>query len=637
MQRKTSMHLLAIEGLKKSYGERVLFQDISFGIETGDKIGIIGINGTGKSTLLKVIAQKEVADEGKILKASGMHIEYLDQDPEFDENATVLTEVFRSDSPAIEVVRDYELALMETKEEPNNETAQKRLIQLTAKMDELDAWQIESDAKIVLTKLKIVDFNKPIKSLSGGQKKRVALARVLISRSDLLILDEPTNHIDSETIAWLEDYLAKRNGALLMITHDRYFLDRVTNRIIELDKGRLFSYQGNYTLFLEQKAAREEREEASERKRQNILRRELAWLKRGAKARTTKQKARIDRYHTLNNEEAIVKDQDIEINVGVSRLGRKIIELNSIGFSYEEQPIIEDFSYTLLRDDRIGIVGKNGSGKTTLLNIIAGELLPSSGTIDVGQTVKIGYFSQDITDMDERLRAIEYIKEEAHYITTKDGTTISAKELMENFLFPGHLQWTPIAKLSGGERRRLFLLRVLMGAPNVLLLDEPANDLDINTLSILEDYLENFQGAVICVSHDRYFLDRVIDKVFAFEGTGKIAQYIGGYSEYADNLEQVEESKIVPENKTIKPIESKPIKEQKVKLTFKEQREYQDIEGVIAEVEGELKAIEAQINGAGSNFELLNDLTKRKENLDDRLLELVERWGYLSEIAEAAK
>ncbi|MEL7635782.1 MULTISPECIES: ABC-F family ATP-binding cassette domain-containing protein [Sporomusa] len=632
------MNLLAIENLTKSYGERVLFGNVTLGIDDGDKIGLIGVNGTGKSTFLKIIAGVDTADFGKITASSGIKVEYLPQNPEFDAQATVLEQVFRGHSPVMQVLRDYEQALLEAQCCPDDTVRQKRLISLTQQMDTQNAWQLESDAKIILTKLGITDFTAIVSTLSGGQRKRVALASALINPADVLILDEPTNHIDNDTVAWLEQYLAKRKGALIMITHDRYFLDRVTNRIIELDKGKLYTYTGNYSNFLELKAEREDQQEASERKRQNILRNELAWIRRGAQARSTKQKARIERFEQLSAQTPDGRQGQIEITAGASRLGRKIIEMEHIGQAFEASTLINDFSYIVLKDDRVGIIGPNGSGKSTLLNIIAGRLIPNQGQVEIGQTVKIGYFSQESTEMNQDLRVIEYIKEEAHFLPTADGGTLSAAQLLERFLFPPNLQWTPIAKLSGGEKRRLFLLRVLMSAPNVLLLDEPTNDLDIQTLSILEDYLDDFPGAVIVVSHDRYFLDRLVEKIFAFEGDGRITQYPGNYSDYQDRVSMLEaEALSADKNKNTADkkvaAQDKP-KERPRKLSFKEQREYEQIEEVIAGVEQELSQVAHAINTAGSNFELLQELATKQQELELRLNELLDRWTYLNELVE---
>lgn len=629
------MNLLSIENLAKSYGERVLFQDVSFGIDEGDKLGLIGVNGTGKSTFLKTIAGLETADTGKIIKGNAVRIEYLAQIPDFDAHATVLEQVFKGCSPVMQVIREYERALGEVQREPEHREWQQKLIRLTQQMDANDAWQLESDAKSILTRLGISDFSAVVSTLSGGQRKRVALAGALINPADLLILDEPTNHIDNDTVAWLEQYLHKYKGALLMITHDRYFLDRVTNRVIELDKGKVYTYTGNYSEFLELKTEREEQQEASERKRQNLFRKELAWIRRGAKARTTKQKARIDRFEQLSAEKADVSNGKLEIAIGASRLGRKIIELEHVGKSWGDTTLIQSFSYNLLKDDRVGIIGPNGSGKSTLLNMIAGTLIPDYGRVEVGQTVKIGYFSQESAEMDDNLRVIDYIKEEANIIPCADGGSISASQLLERFLFPPSQQWMPIAKLSGGEKRRLFLLKILMGTPNILLLDEPTNDLDIQTLTILEDYLDDFPGAVIAVSHDRYFLDRVVEKVFAFEGNGVIRQYTGGYSDYLEKSKVVETGiREKEKNAAEKPVVPEKQKERPRKFTFKEQREYEQIDDIIAGVEQQLQDIITDINCAGSDFVRLQELVGVQQQLEKQLDELLERWTYLNELAE---
>lgn len=628
------MNVLSIENLTKSYGERVLFADVTFGVDEGDKIGLIGVNGAGKSTFLKLVAGVEQADAGKITKGSSVEVRYLPQNPEFDEAATVLEQVFNGYSPVMKVIRDYELALAEAQSQPQNRAAEQQLIRLSQQMDSHDAWQLESEAKAILMQLGIAEFSAPVGTLSGGQRKRVALASALINPCELLILDEPTNHIDNDTVAWLEQYLANRKGALLMITHDRYFLDRVTNRIIEIDKGKLYTYSGNYSKFLEAKAEREEQQEASERKRQNLLRNELAWMRRGARARSTKQKARIERFEELNSQSTDLNEAKLEISVASSRLGRKIIELENISQQFAAKAVIADFNYIVLKDDRVGIIGHNGSGKTTLLNIIAGRLVPDNGVVTTGQTVKIGYFSQENAQMDDTMRVIEYIREEANSIATADGETISAAQMLERFLFPPQLQWMPIGKLSGGEKRRLYLLRILMSAPNVLLLDEPTNDLDIQTLTILEDYLDHFAGAVITVSHDRYFLDRVVDKLFVFTGNGQITQIPGGYSDYLAAKK--------PDTAPVAAVEKKKSsyekpKEQLRKFTFKEQREFEQIDETIAEVEQALQQVSNAINSAGSNFELLEQLVKQQQELERSLEELLDRWTYLNEIAEEMK
>ncbi|MDT8903604.1 ABC-F family ATP-binding cassette domain-containing protein [Anaeroselena agilis] len=628
------MNLLSIENLAKSYGERVLFTNVSFGVDEDDKIGLIGVNGTGKSTFLKVIAGLEPADGGKVTRGSGVRVGYLPQNPALDAGSTVLAQVFIGSTPVMRLIREYEQALEAVNTHPGDPERQKTLIALSQQMDAQNAWQVESDAKAILTKLGISDFAANVGTLSGGQRKRVALASALVNPADLLILDEPTNHIDNDMVAWLEQYLHAYKGALLMVTHDRYFLDRVVNRIVEIDKGQLYTYGGNYSDFVEKKAEREELQASSERKRQNLYRNELAWIRRGARARTTKQKARIDRFEQLSAQKADLGTNKLEIEAGASRLGRKIIELENIQQMFGDRVFIRDFSYTVLRDDRVGIVGPNGSGKSTLLNIIAGRLAADSGIVEVGQTVKIGYFSQESSDMDEGLRVIDYIKEEANFITVGDGGTISASQMLELFLFPPNVQWMPIAKLSGGERRRLYLLRILMGAPNVLLLDEPTNDLDIQTLTILEDYLDDFPGAVVVVSHDRYFLDRVTDKIFAFEGDGNIRQYTGGYSDFLDKCTPPEnEASQKRSDKDTKPYAPEEAKRPR-RFTFNEQREYEQIDEVIAGVERQLNAVVAQIDAAGSDFEQLQRLVADQKELEGKLDELLERWTYLNELAE---
>ena len=627
--------ILSIENLTKTYGDKTLFENISFGIDEGDKIGIVGVNGTGKSTFIKTIAGLLPADSGNLIKAKTMRVGYLAQDSELDAENTILMEVFKGTDPLMQVLREYEMLLSISEKAAEDKKIQQQLLNLSQKIDELDGWQIESDAKTVLTKLGIRDYNLKAGQLSGGMAKRVALASALIQPCELLILDEPTNHLDSETICWLEEYLKKAKGALLMITHDRYFLDKDSTKILELDKGKAYTYTGNYTNFLELKMMREEQEEASERKRQNLLRTELAWMRRGAQARSTKQKARIERFEELSNRKVDIQNAKMEMSLGSTRLGKTVIELENVSYEVNGEKIINDFSYIVLRNDRVAIIGKNGSGKTTLLNLIAGKIEPTNGIIKIGQTVKIGYFCQSNVDMDERLRAIEYIREAAHFMTMADGTKLSASQLMELFLFPGNLQWTPIAKLSGGEKRRLFLLRILMSEPNVLLLDEPTNDLDIQTLAILEDFIDNFNGAILFVSHDRYFIDRLADKVFAYEENGKLTQYIGGYLDYKAILDKrAEDNKTVVNEIKTAPKEKPRMIATKRKLSFKEQKEYDEIEAVIASAEGELKAVRSQINMAGADFELLAQLTKDEEQLVKRLENLMERWAYLEEIVE---
>lgn len=629
------MNILSTENLSKSYGMKTLFSQISLGIDENDKIGLIGVNGTGKSTFLKIISGLEEADEGKVTVGGAVEVQYLPQNPDFNPQDTVLEQVFKGYSPVMKLLREYEQVLLGIGHNPEDKGLEKRLIALGQDMDAMNGWQLESEAKSILTKLGITDFEALVSQLSGGQRKRIALAGALIHPADLLILDEPTNHIDNDTVAWLEEYLYKRRGALVLITHDRYFLDRVVNRIIELDKGCLYTYTGNYSNFLELKMQREADQEASENKRQNLLRNELAWMHRGARGRGTKQKARIDRFVELSGEKVDLSQDKVEISAGASRLGRKIVELENVSKTYGERTVITDFSYIVLRDDRMGIVGPNGSGKSTLLNMITRQVIPDSGNVEIGQTVKIGYFSQENADMDENLRVIEYIKEEANFLPTADGGTITASQMLERFLFSPDLQWTPINKLSGGEKRRLYLLRILMGSPNVLLLDEPTNDLDIQTLSILEEYLDEFPGAVIVVSHDRYFLDRVVDKVFAFESDGSIKQYVGGYSDYFEAIQVQTRLESSPE----KAVESKELqvekpKERARKFTFKEQKEYTEIDAVINSVENEIKAVAMRMNDTGSDFSLLQELTGVQQQLEIKLEELMERWTYLNELAE---
>lgn len=619
------MNIISLENICKSYSEKALFNNINLGINEGDKIGVIGINGTGKTTLLKVIAGIESYETGRIIKGSSINIEYLSQNPHFHEEATVLEQVFKGNSPVMTLIREYEKAL-------EDENAKDNLItSLTSKMDSMNAWSIESEAKAVLTKLGITNFNARVGTLSGGQRKRIALASALITPCELLILDEPTNHLDNATIDWLEEYINKRRGALLMVTHDRYFLDRVVNKIVEIDKGNLYTYNGNYENFVQKKLEREDMSRATEEKRQNLLKKELAWIKRGAKARSTKQKARIDRFEKLQDAAVDLTEEKIQISVGGSYLGKKVIEINNINKSYEDRKLIEDFSYIFTRTDRIGIIGPNGMGKSTLINIICNKIKPDSGEIEVGETVRIGLFSQETNHMDENLRVIEYIKEGGEVLTTKEGLKISASQMLETFLFTPSMQWTPISKLSGGERRRLYLLRVLMEAPNVLFLDEPTNDLDIQTLTILEDYLDNFPGAVMAVSHDRYFLDRMAEKIFSFEGYGKIVQYTGNYSDFKESNNNVP---VVELEDKVKSINIERKKDKALKFSYKEQREYDEIDDVIATIELKLEEIESEITNSSTNYSLLQELLEKKEELEKQLEEKMERWVYLNEIAE---
>lgn len=636
------MNIITFENICKSYSEKKLIENLSFGINEGEKIGLIGVNGTGKSTLLKIVAGVEEIESGKITKANKARIEYLPQNPDYDENSTVLEQVFNAESEELNLLGRYSYLLKEIEKNYSDEL-NKELISVQEKIDTMNLWTLENEAKSVLTKLGIDDFTKKVSELSGGQRKRISLASALITPCDLLVLDEPTNHLDNDTIDWLEEYLNSRKGALLMITHDRYFLDRVTNRILELDKGRLFSYEGNYTLFLEKKMERLQLEASMEDKRQNLIRNELKWVKRGARARTTKQKARLQRFDELVNREVIREDEKLDISVGSSRLGKKIIEIKNISKSFDGKKVIDNLEYTLARHDRIGIVGKNGMGKSTLINILNGKLQPDSGTIEIGETVKIGCFSQDDSHMDLNMKAIDYIKEESDYITTADGTKITASMMCERFLFNGTMQHTLIEKLSGGERRRLHLLRVLMGAPNVLLLDEPTNDLDIETLSRLEDYLDEFDGVVITVSHDRYFLDRICNKIFAYEGAGRIYIFTGNYSDYTIYKEiqniQFEEEKSEKEKSEKKEVEAKksPQKnraEKTLKFSFKEQREFDTIDSDIEQLELKISALEDSTYMYSTDFTKLQEIMDEKAELEKELEYKYERWEYLNNLAE---
>jgi len=589
--------------MTKSYTERLLFDNVSFGINEGDKIGVIGINGTGKSTLLKIIAGLEDGDTGNVVKGRTVRIGYLPQTPTFDEDLTILQNVVK-DQKAEEEYRN-----------------------------------LEGEAYAMLQKLGIEDPNASPKNLSGGQKKRAALVRTLLTPADILVLDEPTNHLDNEMAEWLEDYLSRYRGAFIMITHDRYFLDKVVNKIIEIDKGKIYTYPGNYTKFIELKAEREDMELATERKAKSMYRMELEWMMRGARARSTKQKARIERFEALRDRKGIETDGKVEINALASRLGKKTIELNEISKSYGDKKLIEDFTYILLPEDRIGIIGPNGCGKSTLLNIITGKIQADKGLVEVGTTVKIGYFSQENEYMDEKLRVIDYVRETAEYIQTSEGT-ITAAQMCEKFLFTGSMQYSLISKLSGGEKRRLYLLKVLMDAPNILVLDEPTNDLDIQTLTILEDYLETYPGIVVTVSHDRYFLDKIATRIFSFEGNGVIDQYEGNFSDYkiaAQGQEKNNEQDYSYSKTTEKKSASMETWKQrapKLKFSYREQREYETIDEDIAKLELEIEEVDREIEKSSTNYSKLNELMENKEKLEKALEEKMERWVYLNDLAE---
>ena len=595
------MNILNIEHISKVYGEKVIFDDISCGIQEGEKIGIIGINGTGKSTLLRILAGLEEGDEGQVIMQNGVRMAYLPQNPQFPADSTVL---------------DYVADGRWHKE-----------------------WGTESEAGNVLNKLGLTDHQAKISHLSGGQKKRAALARILVNPSDILILDEPTNHLDGEMVSWLEDYLIRFKGVLIMVTHDRYFLDRVSNRILEISHGSLYSYEANYSRFLELKAQREEMELASDRKRRSVLRMELEWAKRGCRARSTKQRARLERLEALKNGTTPLAEQTVEMDSVETRMGKKTILLHHLTKKYQDKVLVNDFDYIVLRGQRLGIIGPNGCGKSTLIRMIAGVVQPDQGEVEVGETIRIGYFAQEVPDMDNNQRVIDYIRDVAEYIPTRDGK-ITASMMLERFLFDSAMQYTPIQKLSGGEKRRLYLLKVLMEASNVLLLDEPGNDLDIPTLTILEDYLSSFNGIVITVSHDRYFLDNVVDRIFAFEGDGHLVQYEGGYTDYVKakqekavhaSLASLEKS---AEDKKKAAKEWKKNRPEKLKFSFKEQKEFETIDDVISSLEEKIENLDQEILKNATNSLKLQELMKEKGDAEALLEEKMDRWVYLNDLAQ---
>jgi ATP-binding cassette subfamily F protein uup len=604
------MNVLTAENLTKAYSERVLLDHVSFSLQAGEKVGVIGINGMGKSTLLRIVAGAEEPDEGVVITGNSIRIGYLPQEPEFGETETVLSAA------------------------------------LCGALRNREDFGKESEAKSMLMKLDFTDLDQPVRELSGGQKKRVALAHVLLQPADILVLDEPTNHLDSAMSGWLEEWLLRFRGTLLMVTHDRYFLDRVSSRIVEVDRGAIYSYPGSYSEYVRLKEERLDMEKASERKRQSILRTELQWLARGARARSTKQKAHIQRIERLQKTEAPAEQKQVEMSSLSSRMGRKTLEASEICKSFGDRILIDHFSYLFLKNDRIGIIGPNGCGKTTLLKILTGKAEPDSGEVSAGTTIKTGYFSQENEYMDLSQRAIEYIRDVAEYVETAEGK-ITASALMERFLFDGTQQWTRIEKLSGGEKRRLQLLHVLMGAPNVLVLDEPTNDLDIRTLTILEDYLDSFSGIVVVVSHDRYFLDRTVRRIFAFEENGKLRQYEGGYSDYLAAREQREaarqEKQAGSEKKEAmagrdaaggNAVRGKTCHEEKLKFSYKEQREFETIDQEIEELEKRIAFLDQEMENASSQYARLTELTAQKDETQQELDRKMERWVYLSELAE---
>lgn len=592
------MLLLSAEKIEKSYGIKPLLEGASLYLSRGDKVGVVGLNGMGKSTLLKIIAGVEQYDSGSITKIPHLVIHYLPQQPDMQAGNTVLQQVFLGASEELRQMKEYE-------------------------------------AKSILTKLGISDFQQDVSTLSGGQKKRVAIASALATPCDLLILDEPTNHLDHHMVAWLEQTLQKFRGALLMITHDRYFLDRVSNKILEVNNGQIYQYESNYSGYLESKAQREEMALSSERKRQSLLRKELQWIQRGVKARGTKSRSRVERFEALREKEALELPQQLEISSVGTRLGKKTIEVNHISKSYGDKVLIQDFSYIVPRNGRIGIIGENGCGKSTLLQLLSGNLSPDTGTVEIGDTVKIGYYTQECKNMDEHQRVIDYIKDGAEWIETINGK-LSAAQMLETFLFRGDMQWNYINKLSGGERRRLYLLRVLMEAPNVLLLDEPTNDLDIETLQILEDYLETFSGAVIVVSHDRYFLDKVTETIFEFEENGTLKQFLGGYSDYFNTAKtdlRVKKEKEIKLSSNEQG-QSQSAKKQKLKFSYNEQREFREIDSIIEALEVQIQTLSREIEASSSDYDALTRLLKEKEESEQLLEQKMERWFYLHDLAE---
>lgn len=622
--------MLTLEAITKSYGEKLLFENIHALIDKQDRIGLIGINGTGKSTLLKIIAGIEPADEGQLIHPNDYRIEYLSQNPPFDEEITILDYIFSGDATIMKVLRAYEQALYNLEQNPTSEDAQTRLMETQQLMDKHHAWDASTVAKTILTKMGITDFQQLTNKLSGGQKKRVAIAKALIQPADLLILDEPTNHLDADTIVWLEKHLTTYPGALLLVTHDRYFLNHVTNTIFELDHGSLYEYKGNYEYFLEKKVEREALEVQSQEKHQNTLRRELAWLQRGARARSTKQRARIERIDDLKEKNFHTDKANVEIQVGSQRLGKQVIELEHVSKTIANQVLFEDIHLLITPGDRIGLIGPNGSGKSTLLNIIANRIAPDLGIVHVGETVKIGYYTQGEEELDDNMRIIKYIKQVAEVIQTKDGNIITAEQMLERFLFSRAKQWSYIGQLSGGEKRRLYLLKILMQEPNVLLLDEPTNDLDIQTLSILEEYIEHFPGVVLTVSHDRYFLDQVIDELLVFNGNGQIEHVYGNYTDYMAT--KIETKKI--EKKQPKPKQAKRQKERK-KLSYHEQKEWETIEDEITTLEEKLDTLAAEIVEHGSDLEEVQRLYEEQQETEQLLEEKMERWEHLSLLIES--
>ncbi|MCI1881059.1 MAG: ABC-F family ATP-binding cassette domain-containing protein [Sporolactobacillus sp.] len=628
------MSVLDVAGLSKTYGDRTLFDHIDFSIATGDRIGLIGVNGTGKSSLLDVIAGRDSAESGEIRHAKAFRLAYLPQTPVFPANVTSIDYIYQGSSPIMQALRRYQQTLSDLADRPEDTGRQQQLIREQQRMDVAGAWEADAAAKTILTRLGVTDFHRPVATLSGGQKKRVALAQALIQPADLLVLDEPTNHLDNETIVWLEETLEQYPGALLMVTHDRYFLNRVTKRIFELNRGRLYLYEGNYEYFLEKKAEREELAGAEETKRQNRLRRELAWLRRGAKARSTKQKARVGRVRRLQSQKGPESLAPVDIDLGSRRLGKKVIEARGLTKAFAGKRVLNGLDLLIVPGERLGIIGPNGSGKTTLLNLFARRMAPDAGRVEIGETVKIGYYTQEHVEMNERLSVADYIRQTARVMRTAGGEPITAEQMLERFLFSRPRQRTLIGKLSGGERRRLQLLHVLMTEPNVLLLDEPTNDLDTETLTVLEDYLLRFSGSVIAVSHDRYFLDKIADHLLCFEGGGEIRRFEGGCSEYlALKIRQRKQQK---ESAPSVPMRTEP-KPRKKKLTYKEQQDWNGIEDRIATLETQVAALKHQAAASGSNAEKVQKVYQQLRAAEQELDRALNRWTELSLKIEALK
>lgn len=629
------MKELKVENLTRTYGEKVLLNEVNFSIMEGDRIGLIGVNGSGKTSLLNTLTGRDKAEKGSIQKPKDYRIGYLMQDPELDGDKSVFDAVFQGETPILKAVREYEKALEQLNKDPMNETYQHQFSKAEQVMTQEDAWIADTNAKIILTQLGVTQLNQLVSTLSGGQRKRVGLAQVLIQAPDLLILDEPTNHLDFETISWLENYLSQYKGALLLVTHDRYFLDRVVNRIIELSHGDLHFYKGNYMQYVEERAIRQEAAIQAEHKRNQLYKKELAWMRTGAKARTTKQQARIDRFQDLEDNLNQVKlDGQVEVNLEGSRLGKRVYELKDANLTIEHKTILKDFNLLVQSNDRIGIMGKNGTGKSSLLNILAGRREIDSGVYTVGETVRMAYFTQEIEDMDPTKRVIAYLQEVGEEVSTSAGERISVTNLLEQFLFERYTHGTQIGKLSGGEKKRLYLLKLLMQQPNVLLLDEPTNDLDIATLTVLEDYIETFPGAVIAVSHDRYFLDKIGDKMLIFEGEGNIHIHYGSSTSYLEKEQSADQSTKSTKTKVSakETEEAKP--KEKVKLTYMEQKEWDTIENDIAELEETIDSIQEEMNQTGNDFALLQELQEKLTVKEIELENKMERWEYLASFTE---